>query len=165
MHGFGYNFFRRFKQSPGQKCGGSNRRFHFCTCGNHRAGKPLDHQWGNADFAQGAIDFLNLALEGAENYGLFNFPGGMGRVIESLTLFGWAVEALFGLTTETVSTLSLHGDRSKLKESVLILRGICEKWQKDEALEKEETEKLVNFFLSIARITLREAGKFLSFPC
>jgi len=120
-----------------------------CKC--HQPAVLLGRKWRNVDLAQGAIDFLDLALEGVENYGCLNFPGGIGSVVESLTLYGWATEAL-GVSSE---------DKNRAREEIAVLLQICKRWQGDELLSEEEISQLEKFSSAIARITLREANKVL----
>lgn len=104
----------------------------------------------NTDLAQGAVDFLELMLEGDRNLGRLSFPSGIDRVIESLELYNWAIRVL--------PKISIGG----LREILLDIWYVCRKWRREEMLEEAEANQLKEFFSGIARITLGETARTLT---
>lgn len=119
-------------------------------CDSFEAGKPLARSVQNTDLAQGAVDFLELILEGDRNLGRLNFPSGIDRVIESVELYNWAIRVSPKISID------------RLRKVLLDIWYICKRWLREEILEEADVNQLKEFFFGIARITLGETARTLT---
>lgn len=115
-----------------------------------RGGQPLTED-ENA-IVEGAIEFLGTVLEGIENFGQSRFEqGGIGKIVESLTVYGYASQALPAIPLE---------DKQKFKEKIGDLLQLCENLKRERAVM--DTREIKEFFSAIAQITLMETNSILS---
>jgi len=116
----------------------------------HEGGQPLTE--GEKHVVQGAIEFLKAVLEGLENLGQSRFEqGGIGRIVESLTLYSFASQALPAMALE---------DKARFKQSVGNFIQLCEHWYSGETVRP--TKDIKDFFSAISRITLKETNSVLA---
>lgn len=115
----------------------------------HEGGQPLTE--GEKPVVQGAIEFLRAVLEGLENLGQSRFERGIGRIVESLTLYSFASQALPAMALE---------DKARFKESIGNFMQLCENWHSGETVTP--TKDIKDFFSAISRITLKETNSVLA---